>query len=111
MLMAERDSTLRAAIDFASAAGSWRSAPLRERLRNAVSRTTVPVFFIHASNDFSTEPGESLAADMARLAKTHRLRIYPAFGRTPDEGHSMVYLSTATWETDVFGFLDAYMRP
>jgi carboxymethylenebutenolidase len=111
LLMAERDSTLRAAIDFASAAGSWRSAPLRERLRNAVSRTTVPVLFIHASNDYSTEPGEALAADMARLAKAHRLRIYPPFGRTREEGHSMVYLSTATWEMDVFAFLNTYMRP
>jgi len=111
LLIAERDSTLRAAIDFASAAGGWRSAPLRERLRNAVSRTTVPVFFIHAANDYSTEPGESLAADMARLAKAHRLRIYPPFGRTPEEGHNIVYLSPAIWETDVFAFLDARMQP
>jgi dienelactone hydrolase len=111
LLIAEHDSTLRAAIAFASAAGSWRSAPLRERLRTAVSRTTVPIFFIHASNDYSIEPGKSLAADMRRLGKPHRLRIYPAFGRTPEEGHSIVYLSTPTWQTDVFAFLDAVMRP
>ena len=111
LLLAEHDSTLRAAVDFASAAGSWRSALLRERLRTAVSRTTLPVFFIHASNDYSIEPGESLAAEMAQLAKPHRLRIYPAVGRTPLEGHNMVYLSTATWEADVFAFLDTYMRP
>jgi dienelactone hydrolase len=110
LLMAERDSTLRAAIDFASAAGSWRSAPLRERLRAAVSRTTVPTFFIHASNDYSIEPGKTLAADMARLAKPHRLQIFPAFGGTPEEGHNIVYLSTATWEADVFAFLETYMR-
>jgi len=111
LLIAEHDSTLRAAIDFASAAGSWRSAALRARLGAAVSQTKIPVFFIHASNDYSIEPGQSLAADMARLAKPHRLRIYPAFGQTPEEGHSIVYLSTATWEADVFTFLDAYMRP
>lgn len=111
LLLAEQDSTLRGAIDFASAAGSWRSAPLRERLRIAVSRTTVPIFFIHALNDYSIEPGESLAADMARLGKPHRLRIYPAFGRTPEDGHNIVYLSIATWETEVFAFFDAYMGP
>lgn len=111
LLIAEHDSTLRAAIDFASAAGSWRSALLRERLRAAVSRTTIPTFFIHASNDYSTEPGKTLAADMRRLAKPHRLRIYPAFGRTPAAGHNIVYLSAATWEADVFAFLDACMRP
>jgi carboxymethylenebutenolidase len=111
LLIAEHDSTLRAAIDFASAAGSWGSAPLRERLRTAVSRTTVPIFFIHASNDYSIEPGKSLASDMTRLGKPNRLRIYPAYGRTPEEGHNIVYLSTATWETDVFAFLDGCMRP
>ena len=110
LLIAEHDCTLRAAIDFASAAGSWRSALLRARLKAAVSRTTVPVFFIHASNDYSIDPGESLAADMAQLRKPHRLRIYPAVGRTPDEGHNMVYLSTATWEADLFAFLNSYMR-
>ena len=111
LLIAEHDSTVRAVVDFASAAGSWGSALLRERLRTAVSRTTVPIFFIHASNDYSIEPGKSLAADAARLGKPHRLRIYPAFGRTPEEGHNIVYLSTAAWEADVFAFLDAYMRP
>jgi len=111
LLIAEHDSTLRAAVDFASAAGSWRSTLLRARLKAAVSRTAVPVFFIHASNDYSIEPGESLAADMAQVAKPYRLRIYPPVGRTAEEGHSMVYLSPATWEADVFAFLDAYMRP
>jgi len=111
LLLAERDSTLRAAIDFASAAGSWRSEALRARLGAAVSRTKIPVFFIHASNDYSIDPGKSLAASMARLAKVHRLRIYPAFGQTPEEGHSIVYLNTAAWEADVFTFLNAYMQP
>ena len=111
LLIAERDSTLRAAIDFASAAGSWRSSAMQARLRAAVSHTILPVYFIHAANDYSIEPGRSLAADMARLAKPHRLQIYPAFGQTPEDGHSMVYLSTSTWEADVFAFLDAHMRP
>lgn len=110
LLIAEHDSSLRAAIAFASAAGSWRSALLRERLRTAVTRTTVPTFFIHAANDYSIEPGESLAVEMVRLAKPHRLRIYPAFGQTPGDGHNIVYLSTATWEADVFAFLDGYMQ-
>jgi len=111
LLVAERDSTLRAAIDFAGAANSWvGSRPLRDRLLTAVRRTTVPVFFIHAANDYSVEPGTSLAAAMERAGQPHRVKIYPAVGRTPDEGHSFVYLDVAAWEPDVFAFLDAAMR-
>lgn len=110
LLLAERDSTLRAAVDFAGAAGSWRSSRLHARLLGAVSHTAVPVFFIHAANDYSIEPGEAFAAEMARLGKPHRLKIYPPFGRTADDGHSLVYRSVTTWEADVFAFLDERMR-
>ena len=45
LLVAERDRSLRAAINFASAAGSWEgSADLRARLIAAVGRLTAPVF-------------------------------------------------------------------
>jgi carboxymethylenebutenolidase len=110
LLVAERDSTLRAAVDFAGAAGSWRSPPLRARLLRAVARTVVPVFLVHAANDYSVAPGEVLAAEMARLGKPHRVKIYPPFGPTADDGHSFVYLSITTWEPDVFAFLDEHMR-
>jgi carboxymethylenebutenolidase len=112
LLIAERDSTLRAAIDFAGAANSWvGSPPLRERLLRAVARTTVPVFLIHAANDYSIAPGTSLAAAMDRAGTPHRIKIYPPVGRTRHEGHSFVYLNVAAWEPDVFTFLDARMRP
>ena len=47
---------------------------------------------------------------MARLGTPHRVKIYPPFGRTTDEGHSFVYLSVATWGPDVFAFLDERLR-
>jgi hypothetical protein len=47
---------------------------------------------------------------LERLRKPHRVKIYPSVGRTPDEGHSFVYLSVATWEPDVFAFLAERMR-
>jgi len=112
LLVAERDSTLGAAIDFAGAANSWvGSPPLRERLLRAVARTTVPVFFVHAANDYSIAPGTSLAAAMDRAGTPHRIKIYPPVGRTRAEEHSFVYLNVAAWESDVFTFLDARMRP
>ena len=109
LIVAERDRTLRAVVSFAGAAGSWAQSPgLRARLLDAVRRTSVPIFFVHASNDHSTAPGRELAAEMARLGKPHRLRIYPPVGRSADEGHSIVHLDVPAWERDVFTALDAW---
>jgi dienelactone hydrolase len=111
LLMAARDPKLRAVVDFAGAANSWaNSQELRMRLMDAVERTKAPVFFIHAENDYSIAPGEVLATVMLGLDKPRRIEIYPAVGRTADEGHDFVYLGVGTWETDVFAFLDEFTR-
>ena len=47
---------------------------------------------------------------MERLGKPHRIQIYEAFGQTPDERHSLVYLSVPAWELDVFAFMADQMR-
>jgi dienelactone hydrolase len=111
LLVAERDSSLMAALDFAGAAASWdRSPQLRARLLTAVGAATMPVFFIHAANDYSVAPGKALAAERDRLGKPYRIKIYPAFGATTSEGHNLVDLSVGTWESDVFAFLDEQLR-
>jgi dienelactone hydrolase len=110
LFLAARDTALRAAVVFSGSAFSWGLSPeLRTRLVTAV-RHTAPVFFIHAANDHSTTPGKAMAAEMQRLGRPHRLRIYPAVGRTTREGHNFVYRSVATWEPDVFAFLDQRLR-
>jgi dipeptidyl aminopeptidase/acylaminoacyl peptidase len=110
LLAAERDSALRAAMVFSSSGYSWERSPqLRARLLAAVDHLAVPVFLIHAANDYSVAPGEALAAEIARLNKPHRLKIYPPVGRTADDGHNFLNLKVRTWEPDVFGFLDKYM--
>jgi dienelactone hydrolase len=111
VLMTEREPTLRAAVLFSTAGYSWdRSPDLRARLLEAARRTVVPLFFIHAENDYSTNPGKLLDAEIARLGKPHRLKIYPPVGHTADEGHDFPLNSIAAWETDVFAFLDPYMQ-
>ena len=111
LLVAEQDSSLRAVVDFAEAAASWKRSPeLRARLRRATTRLAMPVFFIHAANDYTTDPGAQLAAVMKRLGKPHRLLIYPPFGTTTFEGHNFVDLAVTTWEPDVFAFLDKYLK-
>ncbi len=112
LLLAEWDAQLRAVVVFGAAAASWDASPkLRSRLLAAVGRTRVPVFFIHAANDFSVSPGKALAEEMTRLGKPNRVKIYPTVGQTPGEGHDFVHLGLATWEPDVFSFLDEHMRP
>jgi carboxymethylenebutenolidase len=111
VLMTEHEPALRAAVVFSAAGYSWdRSPELRARLLEAARRTAVPLFFIHAENDYSTNSGKSLDAELARLGKPHRLKIYPPVGLTADEGHDFPLNSVPTWEPDVFAFLEQYMR-
>ncbi len=106
---AERD--LRAVVIFSGAGYSWdRSPELRSRLLSAAARIQAPVFFIHAANDYSVNPGTALDARLGELGKAHRLKIYPPTGRTADDGHNFPFLGVNVWEADVFAFLDEYMR-
>jgi carboxymethylenebutenolidase len=112
LLLAARDASIRAAVVFGAAAVSWESSPkLRARLLAAVDQARAPIFFIHAANDYSVEPGKALAAEMARLGKPNLLKIYPAVGQTAGEGHNFVQLGLSTWERDVFEFLEKARRP
>jgi len=111
LLMAARDQGIRAAVIFGGAAGSWNQSPaLRERLLDAVGRMSAAALFVHAENDYSTAPGSALAAEMQRLGKPHALKIYPPFGPDTRSGHNLIFRSVRTWESDVFSFLDAYLR-
>jgi carboxymethylenebutenolidase len=111
LLIAERDSALRAAIAFSGSASSWEHSPqLRARLLAAVGHTTVPIFFIQAENDYSVAPAKALSAEMERLGKPHRVKIYPPVGQTADDGHAFVFLRVGAWEPDVFDFLHERMR-
>lgn len=111
VLMAERDSTLRAAVVFSATGYSWdRSPQLRERLLAAADHLAMPMFFIHAANDFSTNSGRGLAVEMTRLGKNVRVKIYPPVGQTADDGHDFVHTRIHEWEPDVFAFLDKFVK-
>jgi len=96
---------------FSGAGYSWdRSPELRVRLLAAIAHIRAPVFFIHAANDYSLNPGKVLDARLAQLGKPHRLKLYPSIGSTPVDGHNFPFLGVRIWEQDVFAFLDAQMR-
>jgi dienelactone hydrolase len=116
MLHAEEDPTIRAVINFGGGAGSWNRSPLlRERLISAARKITVPIFFVYAANDHTTLSGEVLHAELARARPdkptVHRLKIYPPFGETVQEGHHIIYIAIPTWERDVFDFLNTHSAP
>jgi carboxymethylenebutenolidase len=112
LLAVERDKELGAAVTFGAAAQSWDGAPeLQQRLLAAARNIRAPIFLAHAANDFSIVPGQRLSAELSRLTRPHELKIYPAVGNTPNAGHQAVYSDIATWEPDVFRFLDGHLRP
>ena len=108
VLGAERERYC-AAIDSAGGAESWAIAPaLQNRMTRAVQNATVPIFFFQAANDWSLSPSKVLSDAMKAAGKPFEMKIYPAFGRSPQEGHSFGYFGSAVWEHDVFQFLERH---
>ena len=111
LLAAEKGLGARAFIAFAPAAESWSNGMLDERLEDAVKRAKAPVFILQAKNDYSTQPTEVLG----KIAKAHggEARIYPGFGKTPQEGHwgfATTSSGIALWGEDVLEFIKAAFR-
>ncbi len=112
LLAAEKNHSFKAAVCFAPAAVAWGENPeLRRRLLEAARGVRAPVLLIFAANDFSTLPGETLSAERKRLGLPGALKLYPPVGKSPAEGHGLVYSSTELWEKDVFEFLDGSVKP
>lgn len=113
LLAGERDLGIGALVPFAPGAMTWQSSlPLRERLTRAVDNAKAPVFLIQAKNDYSLGPSDTLSKEALRKHKDFQAKVYPAFGRTAQDGH-WGFCSTATdiWGADVLSFLAAKMRP
>ena len=111
LLVAEHDPGLKAVVVFSGGGYSWNLSPqLRARLITAVKKIQAPIIFIHAQNDYSTNPGYALDSAMNHLGKPHILKIYPKFGNTANQAHNMIFLSTQTWEVDVFKFLEESIK-
>ncbi len=111
LIVAEQDPGIKAVVLFGAAGYSWdRSPQLRNRLIRAAENITVPIMIIHAENDYSTNPGYALDSMLTKDKKPHLLIIYPKFGRSSSEGHNLIFLSFATWEADVFRFLDQSLK-
>jgi dienelactone hydrolase len=111
LLTTERDSSMRAEVTFGAGANSWqRSTELRERLLATVRKASARIMLVNAANDYDTTPSTAIAAELDRVHKPILLKIYPAIGHSPDDGHNFLYLGILQWEPDVFKFLDEYVK-
>lgn len=107
LLAAARDETIRGAVTFAAAAGSWsRSEQVRRDLREAVQRARCPIMLVQWANDYDTEASTALGSVRERAGPPPVAVLYPAIGSTPEDGHSGLYLAIPQWEPDVFRFLE-----
>jgi dienelactone hydrolase len=111
----------RAAVDFGGAAESWSSQSFQQRLTQAVKNATVPVFFLQAENDYTTQPSKSLAAVAAEQGRPHQMMIFPhhytsvterVVGSDLDhsQGHGGFFGSPSEWGPWVLGFLSANLE-
>jgi dienelactone hydrolase len=108
VLGVERESYC-AGVDSAGGAESWALAPqLQAVMVRAVQQSRAPVFFFQAQNDYDLTPTNVLAAAMTEAGKTSEAKIYPPFGRSPQDGHTFGYFGASVWSEDVFRFLDRY---
>jgi carboxymethylenebutenolidase len=98
-----------AAIDSAGGAQSWSRAPeLQTMMTRAVRNSRVPIFFFQAENDYDLSPSRVLATAMKDAGKTCQLKIYPRFGESVGDGHTLGYFGSSVWADDVFRFLNIY---
>lgn len=108
---ADRKTGLRAAVDFAGGAMTWRNAPaLQSRMLAAARRAAVPVMFVQAENDYDLTPSYALAREMEKGGKPHQLSIYPPHGVSVREGHGFCVRGSDVWGPDVLLFLDAHLK-
>jgi acetyl esterase/lipase len=95
-----------AGFDSAGAAQTWSTTPeLQERLTRAVRGARAPLFLFQARNDYDLSPTEVLSSTMKNAGKPFVAKIYPAFGKSTEQGHTLGYFGFAVWAEDVMAFL------
>jgi dienelactone hydrolase len=104
---------LRAAVDFAGGAQTWRNSfQLRQRMLDAIGKATIPVMFVQAQNDYDTGPSYALGKVLEKAGKPHKVSIYPPYGTSVREGHGEFCSrgGASVWGADVLAFLAESMK-
>ena len=106
LLLAEKGLGVRAFIAFAPGAMSWGNSSTRAMLWSAVRDAKAPLFLIQAANDYSTGPSDMLGPIIRSKGGANRAKLYPAFGKSPADGHGGFARATSIWGPDVIEFLN-----
>src|SRR5882672_1548776 len=100
VLGAERTSYC-AAVDSSGAAQSWAQTPeVQALMTRAVRNSRAPIFFFQAENDYDLSPSRTLSAAMKEAGKVFDMKIYAAYGKSVEDGHSFGYFGSAVWADD-----------
>ena len=114
LLAAEKNLGVRAYVAFAPGAMSWRWVTgLDARLEEAAQRAHAPVLIVQAQNDFNLAPSQVLGPILERAGKG-RAVLFPAFGKTEQEGHGAFACraeATAIWGPTVLAFFRGSLPP
>jgi len=98
LLAAAMTDRFRCTVEFAGAAMNWERTPrLRQTMIDATTRLTAPIYFLQAATDYSVAPTIELAAAMADSAVEIKLKVFPAFGLSNDEGHLFERAGPLIW--------------
>ncbi|MGR3280017.1 alpha/beta hydrolase family protein [Acaryochloris marina NIES-2412] len=110
VLSTEKQLGLQGVIAFAPAAMAWSQVPeLQLRLIQAVRSATIPILLIQVENDYDLSPTRTMAKELEKVNKPHKLLIFPAFGKTHAEGHAFGVRAVEIWGDAVFAFLESVM--
>jgi dienelactone hydrolase len=113
VLTASRRTDVRAAIDQAAGALSWKSSPeLQAKLREAAGKVQVPLLTMVAENDATTDAARAIDGAV-RETTPHRLIVYPPFHASAPtgvaEGHLLFGPDGARiWREDALAWLARY---
>ena len=66
------------------------------------------MFFFQAQNDYDVTPTKVLSAEMTEVGNISKAKVYPAFGGSPQDGHTFGYFGASVWSEDVFRFLNQH---
>ncbi|MFZ2803727.1 MAG: CocE/NonD family hydrolase [Patescibacteria group bacterium] len=110
LLAADQPNTgVKVALDFSGAAESWSNTYLQQAMKGYVDKSTVPVFFLQAQNDYDTSPTTVLSAEMTKDGKSNKAKIYPPVGTTVQQGHSgFCEGSPQVWGSDAINYIQSY---
>lgn len=98
-----------AGVNATGAAQSWRdSKDLQEVMKHAVANANCPLFFFQAENDYDLSPTKVLYSHMIKSGKVAEVKIYPPFGSSAKEGHSLPWAGVSIWFNDTLSFINKF---